>query len=489
MGMRRLFRKRFIIPAACLIAALLLLPWFFPPRHFADNKPVLMAAKTLLAPQAHFGDGNATLLVEETLLGRLDENALEDGWRVSFEAKRFAYVSQRGEKQVVVADGVEGRAYDEIFCHVTGFDATSIWNPRPLYDYGLAFSDDGKRLAYVARRGEKWFVVVDGKEGPAHDAILNGEIVFSADGKRFAYFGIRNDRCFAVVDDKDESEFDIPELDENHRISRTPRGTKLAIPYRNCAVAFSPDGKRTAYSGPLNGEWVVELSGERWPAYDYSRSLTFSPDGDRLAYVVHRKSRRFVIVDSTQIGPYDNLQSVYFSADGALCIEVKVKGERWVVHEDGRREKRRSLDWNDAVSPDGKHVAEVIRTNPGTFGDAGRAINRTLGRDIFPASHQRKYRVVAGNVKERLFDYAHNIFFSKDSRHLAYMARIDDEWYAVVDGFVKQRLEWMERPNSTRMSTSSPGRFEIVMENFETDEFFLYEMRLVESADPVTTAP
>ena len=58
----------------------------------------------------------------------------------------------------------------------------------------LAYSKDGKHYAYAARRGERWFVVVDGKEGPPYDRVVspmftpdNGRVVYRArgDGKRF----------------------------------------------------------------------------------------------------------------------------------------------------------------------------------------------------------------------------------------------------------------------------------------------------------------
>lgn len=43
----------------------------------------------------------------------------------------------------------------------------------PEYDdiafYGLEYAPDGKRAAYVARKGQDWLVVVDGKEGRPYD--------------------------------------------------------------------------------------------------------------------------------------------------------------------------------------------------------------------------------------------------------------------------------------------------------------------------------
>jgi len=45
----------------------------------------------------------------------------------------------------------------------------------------LTVSPDSKHFAYVARRGEKQFVVVDGEEGKEYDGIGEGTLIFSPD--------------------------------------------------------------------------------------------------------------------------------------------------------------------------------------------------------------------------------------------------------------------------------------------------------------------
>lgn len=45
----------------------------------------------------------------------------------------------------------------------------------------LVVSPDGRRLAYGAERGGKWFVVVDGVEGPGYDGFLKGsKLIFDS---------------------------------------------------------------------------------------------------------------------------------------------------------------------------------------------------------------------------------------------------------------------------------------------------------------------
>ena len=76
----------------------------------------------------------------------------------------MAYVAWKGDKLLVVVDGKEGPAYDE------------IGEGDPI------FSPDGKRVAYVAWKGDKQLVVVDGEEGPAYDGIIRNGPTFCERG-------------------------------------------------------------------------------------------------------------------------------------------------------------------------------------------------------------------------------------------------------------------------------------------------------------------
>ncbi len=54
------------------------------------------------------------------------------------------------------------------------------------------FSADGKHSAYAGGKGAKEFVVLDGKEGPAFNAIGDNTTIFSPDSQRLAY-GVHHD--------------------------------------------------------------------------------------------------------------------------------------------------------------------------------------------------------------------------------------------------------------------------------------------------------
>lgn len=75
---------------------------------------------------------------------------------------------------------------------------TSSWTPESLESFKV--SPDNKRVAYVAKVGDKWFVVVDGEEGDQYDAIVGfggGRIIFdSADNLH--YLAMKGNKIYLV---------------------------------------------------------------------------------------------------------------------------------------------------------------------------------------------------------------------------------------------------------------------------------------------------
>jgi hypothetical protein len=115
-------------------------------------------------------------VVSERLIAEIDFSSwIPKTFEVSPDSKRVAYVAKAGDKQVVVVDGEEGKQYD------------SILEGTPI------FSLDSKRVVYGAQIGDKWLVVVDREEGKQYDGILEGTLTFSPDGERIAYIAVVGD--------------------------------------------------------------------------------------------------------------------------------------------------------------------------------------------------------------------------------------------------------------------------------------------------------
>ncbi|WP_158414155.1 TolB family protein [Geobacter pickeringii] len=105
----------------------------------------------------------------------------------------------------------------------------------------LVYSSDGRYHAYAAKKGENWFVVVNGKEGPAFDRVVTPK--FSPDGKYLVYRARKSGRRFVVVADA------------------TGKTVKAHPEYEQVfEVQFTADGKSIAY-GVKDGQkliWMVE---------------------------------------------------------------------------------------------------------------------------------------------------------------------------------------------------------------------------------------
>ncbi|MCK5085705.1 PD40 domain-containing protein, partial [Candidatus Parcubacteria bacterium] len=104
------------------------------------------------------------------------------------------YIMERNGKQLVVINGRENKLYEEIS--------------------NLTFSPDGKHFAYIAKESDKYFIVLDDKEGkkyserlapksyPNYSSIDN--LKFSPDSNFFAYT-VNNEHYMRYIDKNDHS--------------------------------------------------------------------------------------------------------------------------------------------------------------------------------------------------------------------------------------------------------------------------------------------
>lgn len=127
---------------------------------------------------------------------RYDGFAL-NGFAFSPDSQHLAYFALDGNKRVVVIDGEESKAYDE-FTHFTqtgeNYGGLSDWQNE------VVFSPDSHHVAYKAEIGQKWLVVLDGKESRPYDLLGSGVPVFSPDSRHVAYWAFADDKWRVVVD-------------------------------------------------------------------------------------------------------------------------------------------------------------------------------------------------------------------------------------------------------------------------------------------------
>jgi len=329
-------------------------------------------------------------IVSERLIDRGHPSMIGRSVIVSPDSRRVAYVAREGKKWFVVVDGQEQKQYDRI-------EAPS-----------LVFSPDGQRVAYVARAVKKRFVVVDGQEQKQYDRIEVPSLVFGPDSQRWTYLARAGRKWFVVVDGKEQT-----------RLNRIQKGSLL----------FSPDSQRVAYAASEGGKWFVVVDGREQERHDgiQKDSLAFSPDSQRVAYVggwqsvLRFQTYEFVVVDGTEQKQYVGIGSFVFSPDGQRVAYVAYANQKYFVVLDGQEQKPyENVSIVPMFSPDSQRLALAVRFD-----------NRDNENHVY-------YEFVVVDGREGM---AHSWLappvFSPDSKRLAYVAREarePREQLVVVDG-------------------------------------------------------
>ncbi len=192
------------------------------------------------------------------------EYDLVDKLALSDDGKSVAYCVLKGQKRLVVLDGKEEplpdgrmrelpvirpdrRGVGLLFVTIDGrfFLHQSFVNSHDMgkmYDeaVSLTYSKHGD-YAYAARKGNSWFVVVNGKEGAGFDRVISPQ--FSPSGNHLAYRARKGGRQFVIIADR-----------SGKTIRQHPAYDQVFD------VTYTADGKSIAY-GVLDGKrlvWKVE---------------------------------------------------------------------------------------------------------------------------------------------------------------------------------------------------------------------------------------
>jgi Tol biopolymer transport system component len=338
--------------------------------------------------------GTLHLVTKEESLGKLHPDIQPNTMTLDPGFQHVAYVVKRGEKELAVVDGVEGKEYDNISDHCK-----------------MVFSPDGKRFAYVATRGKKVLVVADGKEGKEYDHI-DWSPIFSPDSRHLAYIatledneslkarlGFYNLKDFIVEDGAEGKPYQLAE-----------------------GPIFSPDSKQLAYGAQTvwNREACIVVNGVESKHYVYAWRTVFSNDGRHFAFVAdsHNPDRNFAVIDGKEGREYEGVTSVgdvIFSPDSQhTAYRVLHRLQSFVVRDNVPETTYDVIGDSPTFSPDGKRLAYL-------------ALRGTNWMMI---------------VDNKIFDdrnivqYTHPPVFSPDCKHLTYMTMMDTNWLLVADGAI-----------------------------------------------------
>jgi WD40 repeat protein len=420
---------------------------------------------------------------------------LENSFVVSSNGLRIAYTIAKEDtnnpcntcgpqgKWRAVIDGQAGPEYDRV---------TSI-----------AFSPDGSRVAYGAIAKERdpnqpqsrdeWVLVVNGKETPLpYDALSHKSPVFTADD-RLVYVAKKGERAVVVVDGKEQTFYEkiaqpIPIFSaDGKQIAYTARnyGEDEVVVWNGqpgpgfenipaASLVFSRDGRLAYGAQHLNEKWSVVVDGKPGAEYDQVDNIVFSPDGKHFAYNAQRGDKWLLVVDANEVLEAEQLTKGFavFSPDSQRIAHGVKQNGKWktvafALEHDKAESERGSVTRRDiaATSPPdiSKRASEAQAAAahgaaPQNLGDeydggAGLVTFSPDGQRIaFVAWHGGKRTVVLDGKNGPEFDAITKPSFSPDGRRIVYeAARLypdgsqKDTWFVVVDGQPKPEYDGLIR--------------------------------------------
>lgn len=254
------------------------------------------------------------------------------------DSQHLAYVAMNNGKFVVVFDGKEHAAHQQI-------DQQS-----------LQFSADGKRFGYLVGDADGWRAVIDGKPGLPRPAIEPRSFTFSPDGQHYRFRSRGSSEWFVILDDAPQPKPGEPETgalvvspDGKHvaivtttnpqqstqtmrlMLDGKPQGPECGI-ISNVQLSGPSDGAHCAYIAVIaedGGKSATHVVHDGVPGPGFMRidTFTLSPDGKHVAFAGYAPDGRKTIVVDGFAGPtYDEIltvtgdcpQAINFRADGSL---------------------------------------------------------------------------------------------------------------------------------------------------------------------------
>lgn len=306
--------------------------------------------------------GSDYVQVDGVNRGRFDGIAISS-LVISPDSRRIAYAARRGSRWSVVLDDTPGRTWSGIG--------------------EIVFTPDSHSIVYSAQRGRDWFVIRnDVEEGPPFDAILARSITVSRTG-RVAWAGTRGDSVHVVID-----------------------GTPGAGWDGVAGIRFDPGGTHAGFIGRRAGSQFVVIDGRTHGPYEAVADFAWLDDG--IAALVRRGGAWSAITGAVQHGPY--------RAVGAL----RTVGDSWAF-------LARTADSDRIIEPAGAGpVFQAIL--PGSL-QLHPVTRRTAYIARVPAG---MIAVVAGRAGPPATQ-VRSLAFSADGERFGYIARRDGLDHVIID--------------------------------------------------------
>ena len=318
---------------------------------------------------------------------------LDNKFYFSPDGSKFAYLvtelQKEGETNFVVVNGQEGKKY-----------------PYPSQIGHLGFTSDGK-LYYKVKRfsydKKIQIVVIDGREGKPFENIniyTSKPSVLGEDSSTIYYEALEDKNISIVLDDKQS---------KSYKSINTP--------------IISPDGKHLAFVANKYPAVVVRdtIDGNQYYEID---ELQFSPDSQRLAYIAKKN-----VSNATQLIVYDVLPDspakLAGLQPGDQFIEIKNNNQ---FDEFNKQTTGKKTIYN--IFRNGKKLEVMMPPSNNSLSDKGELGVLTI-EDRNPAY---KWIAVVDAKESKAYDKTDSISFSRDSRHIAFIAKDSRGEFVVLDG-------------------------------------------------------
>lgn len=396
------------------------------PRFTGDGRLVYVA----------IDDGQTTVVIEGQAYGPSDKVlAIHNGYIVTDEAwvedarsmmrsdvismpcitlgasGRIAYVARRGERDVLVIDGRQHAAYDRI--------------------QTIVASPDGERLALQVFDGWCEQVVVDGTSLPyaraprgiPHSAMFD----FSRDGRHFAYLSREGWVIDGALVTEADAEmravletFTRPDRrfgDLYAPVASEPRMLEGYQVLRELRRDFVGPVVATLVADTQPGMMRIWVNGAFTPAYRFN-PVCWAPTATGIACAVRADGQEFVWADGVEGPRYAEITKLVSSADGRRLAYIATSGGDMVVVCDG------------VASP----PYEMVEPSSLCFSQDGRRLSYQARIHSYGSryGHPSTHYVIDGKAGPG-FNYASPVIFAPTGDHW-YTAHKDAEYGVVING-------------------------------------------------------
>jgi hypothetical protein len=334
------------------------------------------------------GGAIAAASVKETLLGPAKQAGM---FIVSPDGGHYAVLSNKGSREVIIIDGVEGPEFDRA-AHSPGGVVGVI---------DVTFSIDGTHSAYLGQRGDSLIAVVDGKE------------------------------AFTVTSVNQAVRGGVPGIDQTW-IHDRGAGRQIARQF-----LVSPGGRVAVVSmESVSGlSYYMFLDGAKSPAYRQIDLKQVAFVGEKLVYAAMTADQQWHVVENNKPGPaVGAIRSLNLSDNDQHYAYIATSGTSSTVVVDGVPGTPRAVSTfgigHDLEIASNGRVAYLVDTPTGAGGkgmtQALYVDDKLVHSDVRPFASS-----YATTAQYRSVNIA---IFSPDGRKFAYARPVPGGMAAVIDG-------------------------------------------------------